>query len=86
MEQLKRLSLSTHWKIHLISFAVGVVIGLTSSQFSEDVNFGMMIGFGLMIVVFVWQILFLKCPHCGYHFHLRRPLSNYCPDCGEKIN
>ena len=85
MERLKRLSLTTHWLIHLLSLMVGGLIGFVSSQFSADVNIGVIAGFFLIILSFAWQFTFLKCPHCGYHFHLRRPVSSHCPNCGEKI-
>ena len=86
MERLKKLPLRTHWIIHLLSIIVGGFIGLVSSQFNVYVNIGMIVGFVLIIFSFVWQIIFLKCPHCGYRFHLRRPVSSHCPNCGEKIS
>ena len=88
MEKLKNLPLSTHWKIHLILLGAGIFVGLVFGQlFSATILGGifMNVGFAVMIAGIVWQILFLKCPHCGYHFHLRRPLSNFCPDCGKAI-
>ena len=86
MKRLKNLSLSTHWIIPLIFLMVGAVVGLLSSQFSADINIGTLGAFILIIISFVWQIVFLKCPHCGYHFHLRRPVTLHCPNCGEKIS
>lgn len=87
MKNLKNLPLSTHWKIYLTSFALGTFIGLMSSQFSVSVvgSIGMIIGIVLIVGAFTWQILFLKCPRCGFRFHMKRPLSNHCPDCGERI-
>ena len=88
VKKLKNLPLSTHWKIHLVSMVAGLLIGLVSSQFSQSIagTVGMVAGFILILASFAWQILFVKCPHCGFHFHLKRPLSNHCPDCGEKLN
>lgn len=88
MKNPKKLPLTKHWKIHLILLALGIFIGLVSSQFSASIigSIGMIIGFILVILGFAWQILFLKCPHCGYGFHLKRPIANHCPNCGEKIN
>ena len=88
MDRLKNLPLTTHWKISLIADTIGVFVGLVCSQFSESMmgSIGMNIGFILLIFGFIWGILFLKCPHCGCRFHLKRPLSSYCPDCGKKIS
>lgn len=86
MERLKKLPLTTHWIIHLISLIGGAFVGLVSSQLNVDVNIGMIVGFILIIMSFVWQIVFLKCPHCGHHFHLRQPVAPHCPSCGEKIS
>ena len=87
MNQLSQLTLADHWKIYIKTLISGLIIGLVFTQFSETIvgKIGMVIGFGLMIGAFVWQILFLKCPKCGYRFHLKRPLRNYCPACGEMI-
>ena len=85
MKMIKNLPLTTHWIIHLISLMVGGVVGLISSQFSVDINIGMIVGFILIIISLVWQIIFLKCPHCGHHFHLKRPITPHCPNCGKKI-
>lgn len=86
MEKLKSLPLTMHWIIHLISFIAGAFVGLVSSQFTVNVNIGMIVGFILIILSFVWQMVFLKCPHCGHHFHLRQPVTPHCPICGEKIS
>ncbi len=86
MKRLRKLPLTTHWIIHLISLMGGAFVGLVSSQFSMDVNIGVIVGVILIIMSFVWQIVFLKCPHCGYHFRLRQPVTPHCPNCGEKIS
>ncbi len=49
MEKIKSLPLTMHWIIHLFSFIVGAVVGFVSSQFTVDVNIGMIIGFILII-------------------------------------
>lgn len=87
MKKLKALPLTTHWKIQLILFGVGLFIGLVCSQFSQYALgvVGMILGFGLILLSFAWQLVFVKCPRCGHGFHLRRPLSKHCPECGEKI-
>ena len=87
MKNPSSLPLAVHWKIYLLTFILGTFLGLVSSQFSAYLagSVGMIIGFILVIAAFVWQILFLKCPKCGFRFHLRRPLSNHCPDCGERL-
>lgn len=66
--------------------AIGVFIGLVSSQFGVDGNVGMFIGLILIICSFLWHVLFVRCPHCGFHFHVRLPITEHCPNCGEKIH
>ena len=86
MKKLKTLPLATHLKIFMILTFSGCFIGLVSSQFSSgDLNVGMALGLILLIAGILWHILFMKCPHCGRHLNPRTGLSNFCPDCGEKL-
>ena len=85
MKKLKELPLTTHFKIHLVLLISGLFIGLVSSQFTRDGNAGMVIGFVLMLAGLLWRPVFLRCPHCGHHFHVRQAIPKHCPDCGGKI-
>ena len=86
LNKIKNLPLSTHLKIFMILTASGCVIGLISTEFSTgDLNFGMALGLILLIIGILWHIVFVRCPHCGHHFRFRASISNYCPDCGGKL-
>ena len=86
MRQIKNLPLRKQWVIFLTLFVLGLVgVGL-STVFSADVSLGGILSLMMMLLSLVWNIFFLKCPHCGYGFGLRHPVTAYCPGCGEKIS
>ena len=86
MKKLKALPLTSHLKIFMILMASGCLIGWVSTEFSTGgLNIGMALGLILLISGILWHILFMKCPHCGRHLNPRAGLSNFCPDCGEKL-
>lgn len=87
MKKLRDLPLHTHFNIRTGLMIVGLVIALiarASARFS--MNTGMWIGLILMAASILWHILFVRCPHCGSHFSLKRALPKYCPWCGKYID
>ena len=86
MKKLKALPLATHLKISTILMASGCLIGWISAEFSTgELNIGMALGLILLFGGIIWHILFMRCPHCGRHLNPRAGLSNFCPECGEKL-
>jgi len=85
MKNLRNLSVRTHKAISFIAMLGGAVIGWISCQFSDDVSIVMILSFVAMIGGIVWHIVFVRCPHCGHSFNPRASISNYCPDCGKKL-
>ena len=85
LDRIRSLPVHTHKAISFISMMAGAVIGWTSCQFSDDVNLVMILCFIAMIGGILWHIAFVRCPHCGHHFNPRAAISNYCPDCGKKL-
>jgi len=83
MEKLKKLPVTTHSAIFYICLLAGIFIGAVSRQF--DFGIGMMLGFVLLVAGVVWHIVFLRCPHCGHHFHYRQPIPKFCPNCGKQV-
>ena len=84
-KRLRSLPVHTHKAISFISMIAGAVIGWISCQLSTDVNIVMILSFIAMIGGIVWHIDFVRCPHCGHHFNPRASISNYCPECGKKL-
>ena len=87
LEKLKKLPIITRNVIYYITMFGGCIIGLISSQFSQDdsMNIGMAVGLLLIVGAVVWHILLLRCPHCDQHFHIRQAIPKHCPNCGSKI-
>lgn len=83
IEKLKKLPISTHSTIHTVSLLAGVFIAVVSSQFPWVP--GMVIGMILMLGGLVWHFVFLRCPHCGHHFHIHQAMPKYCPNCGKQV-
>lgn len=83
LEKLKKLPIATHFRIQIGIMVAGIFIGAVSSQF--DFTIGTIIGFVLMIGSFVWHGVFLRCPHCGHHFHFRQAIPKFCPNCGKQV-
>ena len=82
---LRTLPLRTHRIISFASMLAASVLGLVFSQFSSIGNLGMNLCFLTLIGGIAWHIVFVRCPHCGHHFNPRTGISNFCPDCGGKL-
>ena len=82
---LRDLSVHTHKAISFIAMIAGAVIGWVSCQFSDDINIVIVLCFVVMIGGILWHIVFVRCPHCGHHFNPRASISNFCPECGKKL-
>ena len=85
LERIRSLSVHIHKTISFISMLSGAVIGWISCQFSDDVNIVMILSFIAMIGGIIWHIVFVRCPYCGHHFNPRASISNFCPECGKKL-
>ena len=85
LKHLQSLPVYTHKAISFISMMAGAVIGWISCQLSTNVNIVMILSFVAMIGGIVWHIVFVRCPHCGHSFSPRASISNYCPECGKKL-
>ena len=87
LKKLRELSLHTHFGIRTAITTIGVIVVLVSRSFSRnDMNAGMVTGLILILAGILWHILFVRCPHCGSHFSLKRALPKYCPWCGKYID
>ena len=73
-KHLRSFPVHTHKAISFISMIAGAVIGIL-----------MILSFVAIIGGIVWHIVFVRCPHCGHHFNPRASISNYCPECGKKL-
>ena len=86
IKRLRALPLHIHKAISFLSMLGSSILGWICSQFSPDLNLGMMLCFLGLIGGIVWHIIFVRCPHCGHSFNPRASISNFCPYCGEKLN
>ena len=84
--QLRTLPLHKHKAISFLSMLCSSVLGWICSQFSPYLDLGMILCFIGLVGGIVWHIVFVRCPHCGHHFNPRTRVSNFCPDCGEKLD
>ena len=82
---LRSLPLHTHRGISFFSILGGSILGLVFSQFPSVGNWGMNLCFLALLCGIVWHLVFVRCPHCGHHFNPRASISNFCPDCGKKL-
>ncbi len=85
LKHLRGLPLHTHRAISFLSTLGCSVIGWILTQFSERMNFALVICFIGLTGGIVWHIVFVRCPHCGHHFNPRASISNFCPECGKKL-
>ena len=85
IDRLRALPLRTHKGISFLSTLGCSVLGWVITQFSERMNFALVICFMGLIVGIIWHIVFVRCPHCGHHFNPRAAIANFCPECGKKL-
>ena len=85
LKRLRSLPLHTHRGISFVSMLGGSILGWICTQFSARLNLLLVICFIGLIGGIVWHIVFVRCPHCGHHFNPRASISNFCPDCGGKL-
>ena len=85
LKRLRGLPLHTHRAISFLSMLGCSVIGWIFTQLSERMNFALVICFIGLIGGIVWHIIFVRCPHCGHHFNPRASISNFCPECGKRL-
>jgi len=82
---LRTLPLRTHRIISLGTMLGSTVIGLIFSQLCPNSDLDMIFCLLTVIAGIAWHIIFVRCPHCVHHFNPRASISNYCPDCGGKL-
>ena len=87
LQKLKKLSLSSHLAIHFAMLVGGLLISLIVSYTDVDnMNLGVWAGLFLIVGGIVWQILFIRCPHCRSLLRVRGGIPKYCPECGKYID
>lgn len=84
-DRLRALPLRTHKTISFLSILGCSILGWILTQISSHTNFALIICFIGLTGGIIWHIVFVRCPHCGHHFNLRTAISNFCPECGEKL-
>lgn len=82
MKKLQELKPQQVKRIFEISVIVIVIIAGIGSFY--DILPLAIIGLGLMIIAFAFNITFYRCPHCGKH--LGRDGGDYCQHCGTSFD
>ena len=83
IKRLRGLSLQVHRTVSTVAILASGIIGWICTQF--DAIFGVVLCAIVLVGSIAWDIVFVRCPHCGHHFNPRALIPNFCPECGEKL-
>ena len=87
LKKIRKLSLRAHFMVRSVITVIGLILILIfQSSNRNGLSTGALIGLVLIIIGIVWHVCFVRCPHCGSLFSLKRVLPKYCPWCGKYID
>lgn len=82
---MKKMSLYAKYIIYMcfiVAACAMVILGALSDGIYSPVFW---IGFAAAIAASVFQVVILRCPHCGAVINLRGGFPPHCAQCGEKL-
>ena len=82
---MKNLTVRQHHWISLGIAILGMLMaGLPICGIGSKVLFW--VGLAIIMAASVYNIHFVRCPHCGERPRIPRYVPEYCPHCGKKMD
>ena len=82
------MTLHDHVLVSTILFWLGVAIVVIGGILGKPLqpHWLMWVGLAVFLSSPLYQLLKIRCPHCGSKLLSCRTLPQYCPDCGKELH